>query len=53
MRKLLTLMAASIGGWLGWWLGARVGMMTGFFLSVIGAALGVYAAQRITRDYLG
>jgi predicted esterase YcpF (UPF0227 family) len=53
MQKLLTLMAASLGGWLGWWLGARVGMMTGFFLSVIGMALGVYAAQRITRDYLG
>ena len=53
MRRLLTLMAVSLGGSLGWWLGARVGMMTGFFLSVIGMAVGLYAAQRAIRDYLG
>ncbi len=53
MRKLFTLMAASLGGWLGFWLGAGIGMMTGYFLSVIGMGLGLYAAKRITREYLG
>jgi hypothetical protein len=52
MRKLLTLIAASLGGWLGWWLGARLGTMTAFFLSVIGTGLGLYVGQRIVRDYL-
>jgi hypothetical protein len=53
MRKLLALMAASLGGWLGWWLGAQVGLMTAFVLSVVGMGLGVYAAQRIADYYLG
>jgi predicted esterase YcpF (UPF0227 family) len=53
MRRLLALIAASLGGWIGWWLGARVGMMTAFVLSVIGAGLGIYAAQRIAQHYLG
>lgn len=53
MRKLLTLISVSIGGWVGWWLGARVGIMTGFFLSMIGTGLGLYVAQRFIRDYLG
>lgn len=52
MRKLLILMVVSLGGWLGWWLGARVGIMTGFFLSVIGTGLGLYVGQRFIRDYL-
>ena len=46
-------MAASLGGWLGWWLGARAGMMTGFFLSVVGMGVGLYAAQRFLHHYLG
>ena len=53
MRKLLAMMAASVGGWVGWWLGAQVGMMTAFFLSVVGMGLGLYAAQRIAHHYLG
>jgi hypothetical protein len=53
MRRLLALLAASLGGWLGWWLGSEIGMMTGFFLSVVGMSLGLYAAGRITRHYLG
>ena len=53
MRKLLAMMAASVGGWVGWWLGAQVGTMTGFFLSVVGMGIGLYAAQRIAHHYLG
>jgi hypothetical protein len=53
MRKLLVLMAASLGGWLGWWLGARAGIMTAFILGVIGMGLGLYTAQRFLRHYLG
>jgi hypothetical protein len=53
MRKLLALIAVSLGGWLGFWLGALIGMMTGYFLSVVGMGLGLYAAHRISRHYLG
>ena len=52
MQKLVSLMLASFGGWLGWWLGARVGVMTAFFSSVIGTGLGLYAARLLARNYL-
>ena len=41
----------TLGGWLGWALGAPLGMMTAFFLSIVGTALGVYAARRIARSF--
>ena len=52
MRKLLTLIVASLAGWLGWWLGTGIGTMTAFCLSVIGTGLGLYVGQRIVREYL-
>ncbi|MFQ5738034.1 MAG: hypothetical protein ACE5JX_03405 [Acidobacteriota bacterium] len=53
MRKLLTLLGATLGGGLGWWLGATVGIMTGFVLSMVGTGFGLYLVQRFIRDYLG
>ena len=53
MSKLLAFVGATIGGALGWWLGARVGMMTAFFLSVVGTAAGVYVGRRIAAGLAG
>ena len=39
---MIKFMALAMGGWIGWWIGAHIGLMTAFFLSVIGSALGVY-----------
>jgi len=47
MSKLLTLLGGTVGGAIGWWLGARVGIMTAFFVSVVGTGAGVYAGRRI------
>ena len=47
MSKLLTFLGATVGGAIGWWLGARVGIMTAFFVSVVGTGAGVYAGRRI------
>jgi len=52
LKKLLGIVGATVGGALGWWLGDRGGMMTAFMLSIVGTALGVYAATRIAREYL-
>jgi len=52
MEKLLILVATTIFGAIGWWLGAYVGTFTAFSLSIVGTALGVYAARVIARDYL-
>ena len=51
MQKLLGFVGASVIGSVGWWAGARVGVMTGFFLSMIGTGVGLYAGRRIA-DYL-
>ena len=51
MQKLLGFVGASVIGSVGWWAGARVGVMTGFFLSMIGTGAGLYAGRRIA-DYL-
>jgi apolipoprotein N-acyltransferase len=44
--KIMVLLGATVGGGIGWWLGSHFGIMTGFFLSVIGTAAGVYFARR-------
>ena len=53
MRKLMGVIGASLGSWIGWWIGAHRGFMTAFFLSAIGAAVGLYVTQRFLRNYLG
>ena len=50
MNKLLSFLGATIGGYAGWALGALAGVMTAFFLSVIGTAVGVYAARRVAQQ---
>jgi hypothetical protein len=50
MEKIIVFVGTSVGGALGWWIGARVGMMTGFFLSVVGTGAGMYFARRWARS---
>jgi len=53
LNNVLALAGAMIGGWIGWWLGARFGPLPGMSLSLVGTALGIYLARRITRQFLG
>jgi hypothetical protein len=50
--KMIKFVASTLGGSVGWWLGNYVGLMTAFFLSIIGTALGVYLAQLWASEYL-
>lgn len=52
MGKVLVIIAASLGGWLGWWLGEGTGVMGAFLLSMVGTGLGIYAARRFLADLL-
>jgi hypothetical protein len=45
------LILSTLGSALGWWIGERAGLMTAFFLSLVGTAVGVYASRRIVRQY--
>jgi hypothetical protein len=51
--KLLGFVGATVGSAVGWWLGSLFGFMPAFFVSIVGTALGVYAANRLTRHWLG
>lgn len=52
MKWLIAMLAGSLGGGLGWWLGAKVGVMTAFFLSILGTAAATYYARRWITEYL-
>jgi membrane protein YqaA with SNARE-associated domain len=49
--KMIKLVASTLGSYAGWWLGSHLGLMTGFFLSIIGTAAGAYWAQRWMSEY--
>lgn len=53
MKRLLDLIAMSVGGWIGWFLGAWVSIFTAFVISMIGTGLGLYAARRLSKNLLG
>lgn len=52
MSKVVGFIGASLGGSIGWWAGAPVGIMTAFFLGIIGTAAGGYFAKRWADDHL-
>lgn len=51
VSKIIAIMGSMVGGYAGWWAGAFVGVMTAFFLSVVGTGLGVYAARRMAQHF--
>ena len=53
MTKLLCLVLGSaLPAWVGWSLGESGGIMSGYWLAVIGFALGWYLSRKFVRDYL-
>lgn len=52
MTKLMVLIGATAGGWLGWFAGQRFGTMTAYIISMIGTAVGIYVARRWASHYL-
>jgi len=52
MKKLCLFTFITLGGYLGWWLGESFGLMTAYFLSVVGSLAGVLAGCTVNRNYL-
>jgi hypothetical protein len=50
MEKLLKAIGATVGGGIGWWAGGHFGLMSGFLVSVLGTAAGVWAGIRMARS---
>lgn len=53
MKGILNLAGMSLGGWIGWAVGARVSFFTAFVVGMVGTGVGLYVAQRVTRELLG
>ena len=49
---MLKFFGAVLGGWVGWWLGSSMGIMTAYFLSLLGMAAGLYMAIRFKQNIL-
>jgi len=52
VKRILDLVAMSVGGWLGWMIGAGVSIFTAYVVSVVGAGVALYATRRIMRGLL-
>ena len=53
MERFVKGLFAMAGGTLGWYVAAPAGMVVAFFASIVGVALGVYAANRLFLHLLG
>jgi hypothetical protein len=53
MVNLIGWIGATVGSAIGWWIGARIGIMTAFFVSLVGTAAGLYFGRRFAKHYLG
>ena len=51
MRKMLGMVGATLGGYVGWAIGAPVSMMLAFMLSMVGTGVGMYVGYRIAMHY--
>jgi hypothetical protein len=51
--KLIPYLFAVAGSWVGWAIGRNVGLMTGYFLGLVGLATGIYFGRRIVKRVLG
>lgn len=49
MKKILIFIFLSVFGWLGWMLGEKIGVMTAYFFSLIGSAIGIVIAVMLNR----
>jgi F0F1-type ATP synthase assembly protein I len=51
MKKLASLVGATVGGYAGWYLGALAGTMTAFMVSMVGTGFGMYYGVKIAKRY--
>jgi hypothetical protein len=52
IKMFVVMICINLGGTAGWWLGSRIGVMSGFFLALFGASLGLYLGRQYCRNYL-
>jgi len=51
MRRLLIIVGATAGGYVGWALGDMIGMTTAVLLSLVGSGVGWYMGDRMAQAW--
>jgi hypothetical protein len=51
MPRIIWIIGAILGGYLGWWLGSGLGVMAAYGISVVGTALGIYLAFKLWQRF--
>ncbi len=49
LTKLIVGLVSTVVSAIGWWVGARVGIMTAFFVSMLGLGIGIYLGAKLAR----
>lgn len=52
MRKIVMIASVTLFSWLGWMLGEDIGVMTAYWLSVVGSLVGVVTGVLFNRNFL-
>jgi len=52
VKNLTLLIGSGLPAWAGWDLGAEQGIMTGYWMGVVGFALGWYLSRRFASEFL-
>ncbi len=50
MKRMVMLIAVSCGGSIGWYCGSGWGIMSAYFASVLGSAIGLYLGRKLQRN---
>lgn len=51
MKKVMVLLASTVGSYLGWWLGSPGGLFGSFILSFVGLGVGTWYGARLAKRY--
>lgn len=50
MERMLIILAAGLGGWIGWAVGDLISLFVAVLLGAVGTGAGVWAARHLTQE---
>jgi hypothetical protein len=53
LRSIVLLISVSLGSWAGWLIGSFGGLFSAYFISVVGATIGLVIGRKLQRNLDG
>jgi hypothetical protein len=53
MSRVLALLGATVGGWIGWSVASPAGFFTAFIVSTVVSGIGLWGGRRLAREWGG